>query len=410
MSDRELVILTEVESEPLTWRWQDRIPSKGVTLLEGDPGDGKSTLMYDLAARVTTGRPMPFTDEKPDPAGVVLLQAEDLLREVVRPGLDAAGADVSRVIAYDRTRFSTKPFVLSEDIALIEKAIDDVRAKLVVIDPFNAFSGHSGNSESAVRRTLGALAALAEEKDVAIVVVRHMDKRRGSNPKHGGLGTTGFVAAARSVLVVVSDPNSSSPYQHILATSKSNLADAPPLSYRTIKTDGVITVEWIGEVSQSLSEIFETGANRYECSQLEEACFVLYSVLAEHGEPMPAKEVKKKVSDALVSERTLKRAKRKLRVTSRRRQAWDEEQKSEEVKWVWELPKNREHLKPYKERATREHVDDLIASIDDDPATAPCEAESDAEVVPTVSSPSCDESGAEDSPSDWKPSDRPWDD
>ena len=409
MSDRELVILTEVESEPLTWLWPDRIPQKGVTLLEGDPGDGKSTLMYDLIARVTTGRPMPLTTETASPAGVVLLQAEDLLREVVRPGLDAAGADVSRVVAYDRTRFSTKPLILSEDIKLLEDAIDSVGAKLVVIDPFNAFSGHSGNSESAVRRTLGALAALAEEKNVAIVVVRHMDKRRGSNPKHGGLGSTGFVAAARSVLVVVSDPNSTSPYQHILATSKSNLADASPLSYRTVKTDGVITVEWIGEVSQSLSEIFETGANRYEYSQLEEACFVLYSTLAEHGEPMPANEVKKKASEALVSERTLKRAKQKLRVTSRRRQIWDEEQESEVVKWIWELPKNDEHLKPYKERATREHVENLIESIDDDPATVPCEAEPDAEVVPTISSPSCDDSGAEDS-SDWEPSDRPWDD
>ena len=207
MSDRELVIVTEVESEQLTWLWPDRIPLKGVTLLEGDPGDGKSTLMYDVAARVTTGRPMPLATETTSPAGVVLLQAEDLLREVVRPSLDAAGADIKRVVAYDRTRFSMKPLVLSEDIKLIADAIDSVGAKLVVIDPFAAFSGHSGNSESAVRRTLGALASLAEEKDVAIVVVRHMDKRRGSNPKHGGLGSTGFVAAARSVLVVVSDPN-----------------------------------------------------------------------------------------------------------------------------------------------------------------------------------------------------------
>jgi len=410
MSDRELVILTEVESEPLTWLWPDRIPLKGVTLLEGDPGDGKSTLMYDLAARVTTGRPMPLTTETASPAGVVLLQAEDLLREVVRPGLDAAGADVSRVVAYDRTRFSTKPLILSGDIELIRDAINSVGAKLVVIDPFNAFSGHSGNSESAVRRTLGTLAALAEEKNVAIVVVRHMDKRRGSNPKHGGLGSTGFVAAARSVLVVVADPNSDSPYQHILATSKSNLADASPLSYRTIKTDDVIKVEWIAEVSQSLSEIFETGANRYEHSQLEEACFVLYSILAEQDAPLPAREVKRKASEALVCERTLKRAKRKLGVTSRRTSEWDDEKESEVVKWVWELPKNDGHLKPYKDRATREHAEDFIDSIDDAPATVPCEAEPDAEVVPTISSPSCVDSGAEDSPSDWEPSDRPWDD
>lgn len=409
MSDRKLVPLTQVEPVPLTWLWLDRIPLKGVTLLEGDPGDGKSTLMYDVTARVTTGRPMPFSDAANDPAGVVLLQAEDLLREVVRPGLDAAGADVRRVIAYDRTKFSMKPFVLSEDIDLIRDAIEAVKAKLVVIDPFNAFSGHSGNSESAVRRTMGALAALAEEVDVAIVAVRHMDKRPGTNPKHAGLGSTGFVAAARSVLVVVSDPDSNNPYQHILATSKSNLADAPPLSYRTIKTNGVITVEWMGEVSQSLSEIFAASANRYEHSQLEEACFVLYSILAEHKEPLPAKEVKGRASEALISERTLKRAKRKLGVTSRRTLLCDDEKESEVVKWVWELPKNDEHLAPYKERAIREHVDDLIDSIDV-PACDASEVPTASEVIPSVSPQPSDELDGDDSPSNWEPMGRPWDD
>lgn len=151
MTDRKLVRLDKIEPKPITWLWRDRIPLKGITILDGDPGDGKSTLMYDLAARVTTGRPMPFSNEIVGPAGVVLLQAEDLLRETVRPSLEAAGGDVSRIVVYDRSRFTEKPLALSSDISLIRKAVELAHAKLLVVDPITAFLGRTSNSETVVR-------------------------------------------------------------------------------------------------------------------------------------------------------------------------------------------------------------------------------------------------------------------
>jgi hypothetical protein len=203
---------------------------------------------------------------------------------------------------------------------------------------------------------------------------------------------------------------SNSPHQRILSLNKSNLSDAASLTYRTVKQDNVITIDWIGESSQSVDELMKANADRYRHSQFDEACFVLYSILAEQGEPMPAKEIKQKAGEALVSERTLKRAKIQLGVPSRRRQIWVEEEESLVTQWVWELPKDKEVLRPYKERAIREHVDDLLEDIESDPApAATSEITPDAEAVPMASSHPCDESDDEVSP-DWEPSGRPWDD
>lgn len=240
--------------------------------------------------------------------------------------------------------------------------------------------------------------------------MRHFTKHNSSSSKYRGAGSIGIIAAARSALVVQTDPASNSPHQRILSLNKSNLSDAASLTYRTVKQNNVITIEWIEESSQSVSELMEANADRYGHSQLDEACFVLYSILAEQGEPMPAKEIKQKAGEALVSERTLKRAKRQLGVSSRRRQVWVEEEKSHVTQWVWELPKDEEVWRLYKERAIREHVDDLLEDIESDPAPATSEATPDAEAVPTASSQPRDESDADEVPPDWEPSGRPWDD
>lgn len=358
MSDRKLIFMNDVDSEAIRWLWTDRIPLGGITLLDGDPGKGKSVLLYELAARVTTGRSMPFSDDVVGPAGVVLLQAEDLLGATVRPNLEAAGADLSRIAVFDRRRFTEEPFVLSNDIPVIENAIDSIGAKLVVIDPLPAFLSNP-NSEAIVRNALSKLAVLAEERSLAVVIVRHLTKGKSSNTKYRGGGSIGIIGAARSALFVGDDPSSDDPHQHVLALNKSNLADAVSLTYRTIKRNDAITVEWLGESQHTVDFLSESSADRFGYSQLEEACYVLFTILSENGQPMPAKEVQEKAKAALVSPRTLKRAKKKLGVTSRR--AVVESDKSDEtvILWVWELPKATGHLQPYRDRALKEGYRDL---------------------------------------------------
>jgi hypothetical protein len=153
---------------------------------------------YDLAARVTQGMAMPYTGDKTDPAGVVLLQGEDNLATTVRPRLAAAGADLNRVLAYDKALFGARPLVLPADLAVIEQAVIETRARLVVIDPLAAFLPGPASSEKVVRQALAPLAAYAERAGVAVVLVRHLLKSGSTKPIYRGAGSIaviGYVCA-----------------------------------------------------------------------------------------------------------------------------------------------------------------------------------------------------------------------
>ncbi len=136
-----LTNLSEVEPLPVEWLWRGRIPRGAITILDGDPGLGKSTLTLDLAARVTTARPMPDGTEGV-PGGVVLLSAEDDVARTIVPRLRAAGADCSRVVAFsavaDKDGKEDIPSFPS-DLSALEEAIERVGAVLVIIDPLVAY-------------------------------------------------------------------------------------------------------------------------------------------------------------------------------------------------------------------------------------------------------------------------------
>jgi RecA-family ATPase len=208
MSDeRRLVPLTEIPEEPIQWVWQDRIPLGAVTIIDGDPGESKSHLTYDLAARVTVGKPMPLCKGKSKKGGVVLIQAEDGMSAVVKPTIQAAGGDISKIRVYDRERFMEHALVLPDDMELIKTAVKEVKARLVVVDPLTHFIGGNPNSDVSVRKALGPLAALAEKENFAAVVVRHHNKGGSGNPLYRGSGSIGIIGLARSAYWVASDPS-----------------------------------------------------------------------------------------------------------------------------------------------------------------------------------------------------------
>jgi putative DNA primase/helicase len=128
------------------------VPLGKVTVLDGDPDEGKSTIAFDLAARVSTGAPMPFETDPRTPAGVVILSAEDGLADTIRPRLDAAGADVRNVLGFPFDELPSFP----KGIEVIEQAVIEVGAKLVIIDPLMAFLSDRVDSyrDHHVRRAL----------------------------------------------------------------------------------------------------------------------------------------------------------------------------------------------------------------------------------------------------------------
>ncbi|MDP6582331.1 MAG: AAA family ATPase, partial [Vicinamibacterales bacterium] len=218
------VLLSDVTPERVEWLWLGRIPSGKVTLIDGDPGLGKSALTTDLAARVSTGRPMP--DGEPcEAGGVVILTAEDALADTVRPRLDAAGANSTRIIAVPTVGTGEDEHMPSVpgDLGAIEVAIQRVDARLVIIDPLMAYLGGEVNShrDQDVRRALAPIAQLAERTGVAVLIIRHLNKDQGGKAIYRGGGSIGISGAARSVLLVAEDPDDLD--RRILVPVKANL-------------------------------------------------------------------------------------------------------------------------------------------------------------------------------------------
>jgi hypothetical protein len=204
------ISLADVEPQRVEWLWKGRIPLGKLTVIDGDPGTGKSAMVNDIVARISAGRAMP--DNSPaEVGGAVLLNAEDGLSDTVRPRLEAAGADLQRVLALATTPDKDgieRLLSLPEDIPVLRRGVEQVGARLVVVDPLMAFLSGSVDShrDQDVRRALAPLARLAEETGAAVVAVRHLTKTEGSNPLYRGGGSIGIVGAARSALLVAKAP------------------------------------------------------------------------------------------------------------------------------------------------------------------------------------------------------------
>jgi RecA-family ATPase len=160
-----LVCVAHVDREPVRWLWPGRIPLGKLTVLDGDPGVGKSTLTLTIAAKVTTGSPFP-DGARPDPADVILLSAEDDIGDTIRPRLEAAGADLERAWVLPDVQEDgepPRPPELPADLDRLEALVKDQAAALVVIDPLMAFLAGAvdAHRDQDVRRVLARMAYMA---------------------------------------------------------------------------------------------------------------------------------------------------------------------------------------------------------------------------------------------------------
>lgn len=323
-------LLSTVEPERVDWIWRGRIPKGKLTIVEGDPGDGKSTITIDLAARVSIGTPWPDGEEC-EVGGVVLCNAEDGLADTIRPRLDAAGGDAERVLALAAVPEGDSERLLSvpKDLEIIRRGIERVGATVVVIDPLSAFlsGGVNTHRDADVRRALAPMAKLAEDTGAAVVVVRHLNQTQGGNPLYRGQGSIGIVGAARSALLVARHPEDED--LRVLASLKSNLAEpAPSLTFALVESDnGSPRVDWKGETTLSAAALLAAPADPEERSALEEAMEFLRDEIKDG--PVGSTQVSKDARAAGITDITLKRAKSALGVRSR---------KQGDGPWTWALP------------------------------------------------------------------------
>lgn len=235
-----LVTMADVSTDSVAWLWYPRIPCGRITLLDGDPGIGKSFLTVTFAATVSRGAQWP-DGAACAPGDVLLLTCEDGLGDTVRPRLDAAGADVSRV--HVLTGYSVGDdlrAVTLQDVEVLGQALETIRPALVIIDPITAYLGRGidMNKAEQTRPLLAQLGRLAESYETAVILVRHLTKGQRDSAMYRGLGSIDFQAACRSALLAGVVPDR--PESRALAHVKSSLAPKAPTLEFAIQDGAVL--------------------------------------------------------------------------------------------------------------------------------------------------------------------------
>jgi hypothetical protein len=307
------VRLSTVRARSVEWLWPGWLPLGKFCVLDGDPGLGKSTVLLDLAARVSSDGRMP-DGRQGLTGGVGLLSAEDGLEDTICPRLQAAGADLGRVGFLEEV--GGDPVVLPRHLPQIEAWLRGQDARLLIIDPLTAYLDANLTSDQEVRRALHPLKAAAERCRCTVVALRHLTKRGAAKALYRGGGSIAIIAAARSGLLVAADPQD--PAGRVLAHVKHNLAPRQPsLIYRLCEAPGgVCRVAWGGVTQLTGDDLLAPAADGREepeddePTKLFEAIDFLKEWLA--GGPRPVRECKEAGCQQGFSRRTVERAARTI--------------------------------------------------------------------------------------------------
>jgi hypothetical protein len=334
------VRMSNVTSRPLTWLWEKRIPDGALSILQGYPNAGKSSVTIDLAARISRGDVMPHDSQPATGTGrpVLFIAPEDSIASVFRDRLERAGADLDLI----HTLATEEVEELRDCSARLLAHIKSIRPALVIVDPITAIIGTA--SEKQIPTALGPWVHAAEQFGTAILLVRHFQKDMRGDLSTFGVGSYALSAIVRSVLSLVRTSDSSD--EAVLSVMKSNLTRAP--ADLLLRIQG--TIEWRGESPVNAVDII----GNPQRPRLEEAKETLLQLLF-NGE-MSARDIKKSLKKHDTSWGTLKRAKIEMQIESRRKGFG----KNSQV--YWRLPETDaiELLRAaYKSRQLDQLVDDL---------------------------------------------------
>ena len=298
----EIIRMSEVDTQTVEWLWKPYIPLGKVTIVQGNPGEGKTTFALRLAAACTTGRELPNMKPLP-PFQVIYQTAEDGLGDTVKPRLMEAEADLDRVLVIDEAK---RELTLSDE--RIEKAITQNGARLIILDPIQAYMGEKTdmNRANEVRPMFRRLADVAERTGCAVILIGHLNKAAGGQSAYRGLGSIDFRAAARSVLLigrVKREPN-----VRVIVHDKSSLApEGKPIAFCLDPETGF---SWIGEYDITADELL-SGAGGNNATKTEQAERLILDLLAD-GKELASEDIVKAAAEAGISERTVQNAKRNM--------------------------------------------------------------------------------------------------
>ena len=312
----KLIRMSEIESQKIEWLWYPFIPYGKLTIIQGDPGDGKTTLVLNIAAKLSKGIGMDETMQILEPMNIIYQTAEDGLADTVKPRLEAAGADCEKIVVIDESEKS-----LSMVDERLEEAIIKTNARLLILDPIQAYlgGGMDMNRANEARDMTKKLGLLAEKYKCAIVLIGHMNKAAGTKAAYRGMGSIDFFAVARSVLLVGRVEGQAN--IRAVVQIKNNLAPfGHPKAYG-VEEGGFW---WLGDYEITADELLGGLAPR--ANKLEQAKQLLRE-LAETNNAMQSKEIFNLADEQGISKRTLENAKKELKIKA----------KKINNSWYWEL-------------------------------------------------------------------------
>jgi hypothetical protein len=321
--------MREVTPTLTRWLWPDYLPAGKLTLIDGDPGLGKSFLSLDVAARLSSGRPYPVGEGAFTLGKVLLITCEDGVADCIVPRLQALHANLNKVFTLDGCVADGSEFVapplFPRDLPLLRDVLDRLRPALVVIDPLLAYIelGYSSINDQAIRQVLTPLAMLAADFDSAFLLIRHLNKTGGSKAIYRGSGSIGIVGSARLSFLVGKHPADET--ARVLAPVKSNLGPLPLAIAWRLVNHPTLEMQWLGEVEYSADDLVTPSSEKQ--TALERAEKFLRTQLSSG--PKAGDLISQLGRGIGLSGRTLERAKQALGILCRRVGKND---------FVWEMP------------------------------------------------------------------------
>ena len=275
-TELKMIHLSEVESQQIKWLWYPFIPYGKLSIVQGDPGDGKSTLILNIAAKLSRGECIDENMNITEPVNVIYQTAEDGLADTVKPRLEAANA------------------------------------KLCIFDPIQAYLGGDTdmNRANEAREMTKKLGSIAERTGCAIVLIGHMNKGSGAKAAYRGMGSIDFFAVARSVMLVGRIEGQSN--LRAMIQIKNNLAAFGHPKAFELAEDGF---HWLGDYEITADEVL--GGMVPKASKLEMAKQFLREQ-AERTQRILSTEIIELAAQEGISKRTLETAKKELKIKAER--------------------------------------------------------------------------------------------
>lgn len=321
----KLIHMEDVVSKEVEWLWYPYIPYGKITIIEGDPGEGKTTLVLKLAAALSRGLPLPCDDDKEyEPIHIIYQTAEDGIEDTIKPRLEKAGADCSMIRVIDET---DKELSMTDD--RLEQAIIETKARLIILDPIQAYIGATVDMHRAneIRPVLKHLGIIAEKHNCAIILIGHMNKASGSKSTYRGLGSIDIQATARSVLLVARLRDK--PNIRIMAHDKSSLAPAgDAIGFEMTEDNGMVC---IGPYDITIDELLSGNEGRGK-KKLDIAENFIKEYFGSN-KVIPSNEIMMEAAKRSIKRNILLSAKKKLGITSDKEKAEDGT-----IYWTWVMP------------------------------------------------------------------------